>query len=222
MYDAIVLGTGGIGRARLWGLDRVPAPGPGLAAEGRAQGPALVPPGIPDDAPVYLYETPGGVFYGFPPDAQGRNKVVEHTGGRPHPPAILARPLSPTRRDTHVGRYPIPPSWCRDFGQIGTLADCDTLGLSLHRTDRHPRRLRHPRFVTPPDRSAPSQTATPPVCHSTGQIDTLADCDTLGLSLHRTDRHARRLRTRVVSAKRVTSRGGYRIPPRFWRVRLRN
>ena len=161
MYDAIVLGTGGIGRARLWGLDRVPAPGPGLAAEGRAQGPALVPPGIPDDAPVYLYETPGGVFYGFPPDAQGRNKVVEHTGGRPHPPAILARPLSPTRRDTHVGRYPIPPSWCRDFGQIGTLADCDTLGLSLHRTDRHPRRLRHPRFVTPPDRSTPSQTANP-------------------------------------------------------------
>ncbi len=103
----------------------------------------------------------GGVFYGFPPDAQGRNKVVEHTGGRPHPPAILARPLSPTRRDTHVGRYPIPPSWCRDFGQIGTLADCDTLGLSLHRTDRHPRRLRHPRFVTPPDRSTPSQTANP-------------------------------------------------------------
>ncbi len=137
-----MLGTGGIGRARLWGLDRVPAPGPGPAAEGRAQGPALVPPGIPDDAPVYLYETPGGVFYGFPPDAQGRNKVVEHTGGRPHPPAILARPLSPTRRDTHVGRYPIPPSWCRDFGQIGTLADCDPPGLSLQRTDRHSRTLR--------------------------------------------------------------------------------
>ena len=38
-------------------------------------------PSLPIDGPVYLYETPGGVFYGFPPDERGRNKVAEHTGG---------------------------------------------------------------------------------------------------------------------------------------------
>jgi sarcosine oxidase len=56
-------------------------------------------PGVPEDAPVYLYETPGGVFYGFPPDAQGRNKVAEHTGGE-----TVTDPLHVDRalRDTDV------------------------------------------------------------------------------------------------------------------------
>ncbi len=120
----------------------------------------------------------GGCSMGFPRMPRDETRWWSTRGGDRIPPRFWRAPSLPRDATPTWGDTPSPPpgvaisdrsapsqtatpSVCHSTGQIGTLADCDTPGLSLHRTDRHPRRLRHPRFVTPPDRSTPSQTANP-------------------------------------------------------------
>ena len=46
-------------------------------------------------APCFLFEMPGGVFYGFPGDASGAMKIAEHTGGESVDPDTLDDLLRP-------------------------------------------------------------------------------------------------------------------------------
>ncbi len=69
----------------------------------------------PDDgeAPVFLFETPGGVYYGFPPVGGAGLKVAEHSGGH-----VLKDPLLVDRR-VDLGEQDRVLAFAREYLSVG-------------------------------------------------------------------------------------------------------